>query len=313
MRDISRKIVTFRTAVARAILKVAPSTISRIKDGSVPKGDPRPVAKVAAVQAAKNTSQIIPYCHQIALEFVGVEFQLNDDNIEIETTVKATEKTGVEMEALTAASVGALTIYDMVKMFDDSASIESVSLIKKTGGKSDFKTKDEKVRAAVLVMSDRTASGKSEDRSGKYMVDRFADRGIEVVEYAIISDDVDQISAAVERCLKSLKIDLLVTTGGTGIGPRDNTPEVLERFIEKSLPGVCEAIRVFGQQHNPRAMLSRGVAGVHHNTVIISLPGSLGAVEDALDVLLPHVLHALPMLRGECHGSDKAKHHAQLH
>ena len=126
---------------------------------TLPKGSPLAVAKVAAIQAAKNTSTIIPYCHPIPVEFVGVEFHLDEDSIEIECTVRAVYKTGVEMEALTAASVAALTIYDMAKMVDDLMQIESVTLISKKGGKSDFapdlinrKPGAKQHRAAVMVL-----------------------------------------------------------------------------------------------------------------------------------------------------------------
>lgn len=308
MRDISNKVVTFRTAVAQAILKVSPATIQRIRNNEVPKGDPLPVAKVAAVQAAKNTSQIIPYCHQIALEFVGVEFHLDEESISIETTVKAAEKTGVEMEALTAASVAALTIYDMVKMFDEVCQIERVMLLKKTGGKSDFKPKiDRKIRAAVFVMSDRVSAGTAEDQSGRIISERLAQHGIEVVEFNVVPDDESEIVRSVRRCTDEVKVDLVVTTGGTGVGPRDATPEALEKLIEKPLPGVAEAIRSFGQDRNPFAMLSRSLAGVRKNSLIVSLPGSRGGVNDALDVLLPYILHAIPMLEGRCH--DEGKRH----
>src|SRR5579884_4283647 len=118
MRDVSAKPVTRRTATAQATLRAQPDTIRTIREGRLPKGDPLPVAKVAAVQAAKNTSQIIPYCHPLPVDFVGVEYNLTGESIEITTTVKAVYKTGVEMEALTAASVAALTIYDMTKMLD---------------------------------------------------------------------------------------------------------------------------------------------------------------------------------------------------
>src|SRR5207248_7511418 len=97
----------------------SPRTIELIKKAEIPKGDPLPVAKVAAVQAAKNTSQIIPYCHPLPIDYVGVDFTIGKDHLAIDVTVKAVYKTGVEMEALTAASVAALTIYDMTKMLDE--------------------------------------------------------------------------------------------------------------------------------------------------------------------------------------------------
>jgi cyclic pyranopterin phosphate synthase len=138
MRDVSEKRVTRRTATAQAVLRAQPETIRTIVEGRLPKGDPLPVAKVAAIQAAKNTSQIIPYCHPLPVEHLGVEFAIEADAIRITTRVVAHYKTGVEMEALTAAAVAALSIYDMAKMIDPAMAIEQVILLEKTGGKSDF-------------------------------------------------------------------------------------------------------------------------------------------------------------------------------
>ena len=138
MRDISEKQTTVRTAIARAIVRAQKSSIDMIRQNRVPKGDPLPVAKIAAIYAAKNTGQMIPYCHPLPIDFADCNFTVGSDTVEITTEVKATYKTGVEMEALTAASVAALTIYDMLKMVDTSIVIESIQLIKKTGGKSDY-------------------------------------------------------------------------------------------------------------------------------------------------------------------------------
>ena len=138
MRDISEKSITQRSATARAVVRAKKSTIDLVRQNKVPKGDPLPVAKIAAIYAAKNTGQMIPYCHPLPIDFADCTFTVGKETIEIKTEVKATYKTGVEMEALTAASVAALTVYDMLKMVDAGIEIESISLLKKTGGKSDF-------------------------------------------------------------------------------------------------------------------------------------------------------------------------------
>jgi len=138
MWDVSGKGWTERSARARAVLTTAPETIVRLRAGDLPKGDPLPVARVAGVQAAKNTPNIIPYCHPLPLDKVAVEFEVLDNSIIVTTTVKATYKTGVEMEALTAAAAAALTIYDMLKMLDPGMVISHVGLLEKRGGKSDF-------------------------------------------------------------------------------------------------------------------------------------------------------------------------------
>ena len=138
MWDVSDKTPTVRTATARAFLRAAPDTIKAVREGTVPKGDPLPVAKVAAILAAKNTPDIIPYCHPLGLEHIGVAFEIGDEGILITTTVKTSGKTGVEMEALAAAAVAALTLYDMLKQLDMGMTIERVELVEKRGGKSDY-------------------------------------------------------------------------------------------------------------------------------------------------------------------------------
>ncbi|MGA9407831.1 MAG: bifunctional molybdenum cofactor biosynthesis protein MoaC/MoaB [Bacteroidota bacterium] len=302
MRDISGKITTLRTAVAQATLRVSSSTIKLIRENKIPKGNPLEVAKVAAIQAAKNTSQIIPYCHPLPVDFVGVEFTLGKTDIVATVEVKAIYKTGVEMEALTGASVAALTLYDMMKMLDDEMEIVGVTLLSKKGGKSDFaKAEKMKLRAAVLVMSDSVSARNKKDTSGKIITERLKELSIEVADYAVIPDDSKKIEAKLLHYTDSLKLDLVITTGGTGLGPRDNTPEAVKKIIEREIPGVSETTRAYGQARTPLAMLSRSVAGVRGKTMIVSLPGSKNAVTESLDALLPALLHVFNMLKGERH------------
>ena len=300
MRDISRKIKTLRSAVAQATLRVSPSTISLIKKNKIPKGNPLEVAKVAAVQAAKNTSQIIPYCHPLPIDFVGVEYTLGKSTIVVKVEVKAIYKTGVEMEALTGASVAALTLYDMMKMLDDDMEIAGVRLVSKRGGKSDFKIATA-LRAAVLVMSDSVSAGKKKDESGKLIVERLRELKIGIAEHAVVPDDEKAITKKLLHYTDKLKLDLVITTGGTGLGPRDSTPEAVQRLIHRELPGVSEAIRVHGQERTPFAMLSRSVVGVRGKTIIVTLPGSKNAVTEGLDAILPALLHSFKMIKGEGH------------
>lgn len=302
MRDISAKIKTLRTATAEAVITMQPDTAQRIRQGTVPKGDPLPVAKVAAVQAAKNTSQIIPYCHPLPIDFVGVDFEVQDTQIRIAVTVKALYKTGVEMEALSAASVAALTLYDMLKMLDESMEIQGIRLLEKTGGKSDFKQHvAPKLKAAVLVMSDTIAAGQKSDRSGRLIAERLEAEGVTVSDYKIIPDDPDAILGTLLGYADEQKLDLVITTGGTGLSPRDNTPDVMAGLLFKELPGIAEACRAYGQERTPYAMLSRGKAGVRGKTLLINLPGSTGGVRDGLDALFPAVFHAFKMLWGYGH------------
>jgi cyclic pyranopterin phosphate synthase len=309
MRDISQKTITLRTAVAEATVRVQPATIACIREQRVPKGDPLPIARVAAIQAAKQTSIIIPYCHPVAVEFVGVDFTMTETTITSTVTVKAVHKTGVEMEALTAASTAALTLYDMLKMIDDSMEIVDVRLLEKRGGKSDFQESyTPPLRAAVLVLSDTIAAGEKDDHSGRLITERLQREGVEVADYRIIPDDPATIAEVLCAYADVDRYDLVLTTGGTGFSPRDHTPEAMTTVIEREIPGIPEALRAYGQARTPYAMLSRGKAGIRGNTIIINLPGSKRGVAESLDGLFPGLLHAFHILRGgRTHGVDGSR------
>jgi len=136
MIDVSQKKPTLRQAVAKGRVVMRPETLAMLKEDKLPKGNVLTVAQVAGITAAKQTSQLIPMCHPLALDEVKIEFDFRDDGVEITTQVKCTGKTGVEMEALTAVAVAALTIYDMCKAVERSVRIENIRLASKSGGKS---------------------------------------------------------------------------------------------------------------------------------------------------------------------------------
>lgn len=138
MVDVGAKDATARAAVASAFVRMAPATRARLVSGDVPKGDVWATARIAGIQAAKRTPELIPLCHAIALTSVEVTFDLDPDGerVEIRATARAKDRTGVEMEAMTAASVAALTLYDMLKAIDRAITIEQVALLEKHGGKS---------------------------------------------------------------------------------------------------------------------------------------------------------------------------------
>jgi cyclic pyranopterin monophosphate synthase len=298
MRDISAKIDTLRTATARAVLLMSPSTYETILRKEVPKGDPLEVSKVAAIMAAKNTPLILPYCHPVPVDFVGVDFDLQPESIVVDVTVKAVYRTGVEMEALAGAAAAVLNLYDMLKMLDDHMSVSKIELLEKKGGKSDFTVPD-RAKAAVIVVSDSVAKKEAEDRSGYLLVKRLEPH-CEVVKFQAIPDGEDTVRAVVLQ-LAEEKLDLVVTTGGTGLGPRDLTPEAVLPILEARLEGVEEAIKSFGQKRMPYAMLSRVVAGRIGRSLVLCLPGSIGGVADAMDAIFPHLLHALHVMQGGGH------------
>ncbi len=302
MFDVVNKPDTLRTATAQAIVKVSAETIETIKAGKSPKGDIIEAAKVAATIAAKRTWDFLPYCHSIPIDNVKVDVELENDLIKVQVETKTVWKTGVEMESLTAAAVGALTIYDMLKPIDDNLSIESVKLLEKRGGVKNFAHNGgKKLRAAVLVIGDSTSKGQREDKSGKFAVERLGNKGFDIAEYKIVADEIDSIESELKRFCDKLNVDLVITTGGTGLGPRDVTPEATKKIIEKEVPGISETLRNYGQRRTPLSMLSRGVSGVRGNTIIVNLPGSTKGVSESLDALFPGLFHVYKMLGGYGH------------
>ena len=304
MFDVADKPDTLRLATAQAVVRVSPLTLKLIKEGNLPKGNIVDAARIAATMAAKRTSDLIPYCHPIPIDDIKVDVLLKEDNycIEIKVQVKTVWKTGVEMESLTAACVASLTIYDMLKPVDESLSIESVRLLEKHGGTKDFHETYEgvrKLKAAVLVTSD--TRGKKEDKSGKVIINKLKENGLNVVDYKVITDDMDMIESELRRFCDELKVDIVLTSGGTGVSHRDVTPEATRKVIEKEVSGVAETLRSYGQRRTPLSMLSRGVAGIKGTTVIINLPGSIRAVSESLDSLFPGILHIFRMVWGRGH------------
>jgi len=300
MFDVGNKPETLRTAIARAIVKAEPSTLTLVKDGKSPKGNIFDAARLSATMAAKRAWDLLPYCHPIPIDSINVDVSVNEQSIEVTVTVKNVAKTGVEMEALTGACIAALTIYDMLKPVDEALSIESIRLLNKSGGlKTFFEKSDRRLKAAVLVTTDSRTE--SEDKSGKVVIDRLVKNGLEDVEYKVIPDEEDGIVYELRRFCDEAKVDIVLTSGGTGLGPRDVTPEATKKVLEKEISGVAEILRAYGQRRTPLSMLSRAVAGIRGTTVIVNLPGSVRGVSESLDALFPGILHIHKMLAGYGH------------
>jgi cyclic pyranopterin phosphate synthase len=302
MFDIGDKSETLRIATAQAIVKVRPKTIRLIKQEKSPKGNIEDAARISATMAAKRTWDLLPYCHPIPIDHIKVDILIKTESIEVDVQVKTSWKTGVEMESLTGASIGALTIYDMLKPVDESLEIKSVKLLAKSGGMKDFYEKYTKpLKAVVIVISDSVSKGERSDKSGKLAVERLKRSGFEIVNYRVIPDDASQIESSLIIACDERKVDLVLTCGGTGLGPRDITPEATRTLLEKEVIGISEALRTHGQKRTPLSMLSRGAAGIRGKTVIVNLPGSVRAVSESLDALIPGILHASKMLGGHGH------------
>ena len=157
------------------------------------------------------------------------------------------------------------------------------------------------VKAAIITASARASAGVYEDTSGEILKTGLQALGYEVANVVIVTDDVQQISVAISAAL-SAHVDLIVTTGGTGISPTDVTPEATAPHIQKQLPGIPEALRAYSREKVPTADLSRGIAGTNSSTLIINLPGSPGAVKDGLVIIERLAGHIHEQLRGKDHG-----------
>jgi len=304
MNDITHKIRTHRTAIAEATVKTGGvATVDAIRNNTVPKGNVLEAARVAGLFGVKRTSDMIPDCHPLPVEFTQVRFELSDDSIRIEVEVRTIYRTGVEVEAMHGASVAALTIYDMLKPIDKEVEIQHIRLMKKKGGKSQYDDRpDRDIKASVVVCSDSISAGKKEDFAGKAIIQRLNKNGVHVYEYTIIPDEVEAIQKEIHRHIATSH-DLIVITGGTGLSKRDVTPEAVRPLLDREIPGIAEAIRSYGQEHMPYAMLSRSVAGLIGNTLVLALPGSTRGAEESMDAVFPYLLHLFRVMDMErAHG-----------
>lgn len=302
MVDITHKSSTLRIATAQAIVKVSKSeTIEAIKNNTVPKGNVFAMSKAAGLLGVKKTSELLPDCHPMPIEFSGIEYEINGLEITVLFTVKTIYKTGVEVEAMHGASVVALNMYDMLKPIDKGIEIHQLKLLEKKGGKSDFKDRFRKdLNAAVIVCSDTISAGQKEDKAGKAIIKKLEECGVSITEYVVIPDENEIIQEKVIQYQKQ-GIDLIIYTGGTGLSKRDVTPEALLPLLERRIPGVEEAIRTYGQDRTPYSMLSRSVAGTIGNTLVLALPGSTNGAKESMDAIFPAVLHIFRILKGARH------------
>lgn len=301
MVNITHKNSTLRKALAEAVLSVSSQdTIDAIVNNKVPKGNVFEMSKTAGLFAAKKTSDMIPDCHPLPIEYTSIQFEIRDLDIYITSEIHTIYKTGVEVEAMHSASVVALTMYDMLKPIDNNIEIRNIRLIEKKGGKSDHKDSGQGIDASVIVCSDSIFAGTKEDKAGKAIISSLEKHNVKINDYVIIPDELLDIQNKIMSDVEN-GTGLIMITGGTGLSKRDVTPEAVRPLLEREIPGVAEAIRSYGQLRTPYSMLSRSLAGMIGDTLIIALPGSTKGAEESMDAIFPGILHIYKILNGGKH------------
>jgi cyclic pyranopterin phosphate synthase len=314
MVDVGAKAVTRRRAVAQGTIKLTPASFTALSSKKNPKGDVIAIAELAGLLSAKRTSETIPLCHPLPLDKISLSFALDDESFSVVVfcEVITHAKTGVEMEALSGVNGALLTLYDLCKAVDPVISISEVRLNFKQGGKSgtwyhpDFDSYEppplsttqtlKDVNATVITISDRVFRGEAVDTSGPEIESFLEREGARLATSRRVPDEIAEIESAFRSAARDEPCSLIVATGGTGLGPRDVTPEALSRLTHNFIPGFGETLRREGAVHNPCASLSRSTAAIFEGTLIVILPGSKTAVKEGLEALksvLPHALHVI--------------------
>ena len=302
MVNITHKSSTLRKAIATATVKTSSqATIEAVQQRTVPKGDIFEFSRAAALFGVKKTSDVIPDCHPLPVEYTAVTYEIQDLSIIISVEVHTIYKTGVEVEAMHGASVAALVMYDMLKPIDKKVEIQNIRLLEKKGGKSDDqKYISENLKAAVVVCSDSVHSGQNEDTSGKVIVQKLEEYGFNDVEYLVVPDEAEEIQQTVVS-YQNAGMKMVIFTGGTGVSPRDVTPDALQSMIDRPLPGIMETARAYGQERIKTSMLSRGVAGFSGETLVLTFPGSEKGAAEYMQSLFLQVLHVFEVKKGNRH------------
>lgn len=312
MIDVGRKRPTHRKAVASGMISLGRAAYIAVKENKLPKGDALVLAEIAGIAGAKNTPSLIPMCHSLPLDQVTLHSELDDNNYTITVFAQAVAfaKTGVEMEALAAVHAALLTIWDLTKGTEPNLKIGDIKLLVKTGGKSGVWVNPDGIppwleeqlpqqsflqgkKAAVVIMSDRASRGEYTDESGVLLNKFLSGADADIVVYKVIPDEQIEIEKTLVDICRNQQPHLLVTSGGTGPGPRDMTPDVLSRVSDRMLDGFGDMLRHESLYYTDTAWLSRMTACMIGRTLVIALPGSPKAVQECWDIISPFLGTAL--------------------
>lgn len=317
MIDVGAKKPTHRVAIAEGRIDVGAQVFQLIRDRALPKGDVLLLAEIAGIQGAKQASQLIPLCHPMGLNHVRIttDLEATTASIRVSCLAATTARTGVEMEALAGVNAALLTIWDLSKMIEPNLCIRDVRLLAKRGGKSGLWTnpagvpdwvqqhmQPEAVKpltgitVSIIILSDRASEGAYEDRSGPLAKELLTTAGAIVREVTVIPDDPEQLRAKVLAIKARQDTRLILTSGGTGIAPRDNAPETIAALAERIIPGIGEHLRQYGAQFTPYSWSSRSIGATLGNMLIVTLPGNPKAVREGITCLAPQLPHLINTL-----------------
>jgi cyclic pyranopterin monophosphate synthase len=301
MVNITHKSNSLREAIASATVMVSKQeTIDAVKNKTVPKGDVFEFSRAAGLLAIKKTSDVIPDCHPLPIEFASIKHSVDGLKIMITVEVHTIYKTGVEVEAMHGAAITALTMYDMLKPLDKGVEISNIKLENKKGGKTDFIQQSANLKAVVIVCSDSVSKKEKEDTAGIKVAEKLVAHKMDVMAQETIADDFDLIQQKAKQ-YAAAECNLLVFVGGTGVSPRDVTPDAIKPMLTREIDGIMETARNYGQQRMPYAMLSRGVCGFIDKTLVLTLPGSPKGAAETMDALFPYILHVFKIAAGMRH------------
>ena len=317
MIDVGAKKTTHRLAIARGQILIGQEAFTHVKARTLPKGDVLLLAEIAGIQGAKMASQLIPLCHPMGLDHVEIRTELLEDKwgVTVYCCASTLAKTGVEMEALSGVNAALLTIWDLCKMIQPCLAIEGVELLAKAGGKGGVWINPhgipewvsemvcpaqsrilQNIGFALITLSDRASLGVYSDESTPVAKTYLENLGAHLTEQHLIPDESELLISTLHSIIAQGKTQLIITTGGTGIGPRDCTPDAIAKIADKIIPGIGEQLRIYGSQFTRHSWSSRSIGAAIGTTLLITLPGSPKAVKEGLECLhlqIPHLIQTL--------------------
>jgi molybdenum cofactor synthesis domain-containing protein len=287
---------TRHTATARARL-FAPDDILRALRAS----DERLAdARVAGILAARRAGESLPHTAAAEIDEVRVSFEWDEDGLLIEAHLACFARSTPAARALLCVTTCAATIVDAFSEYAEDIRLQDARITNVSGGSRgltyDF---DPPVRAAVLVVSDAVVEGRKEDSAGQVVrrsLEGLEDYGVTLAARELVGDNRERIAQTIEDWVDD-GVDLILTVGGTGLAHTDTTVEAVEPLIDRAIPGLMEDVRAHGREQTPLAYISRGVAGLAGDSLIVTLPGSTSGATEAIEAIFPSVLHVFRVLR----------------